>query len=1109
MPNAPILTAEAIIFAINSAIRLSRNIRKAYARSIQGKILVLPLPDFDPSLDLITIVDFFRQNEHYLLQLKELKILHERAFAEPNFRSKQAAFQRYQEYYYAFSTDDVSPEITTEDIINLLAVRQWQQGVEGPATVLQLVAGTLVELGIDYFLQVPGALNPNSAKGKVLREFLEAFDEINFATNRKVKQELSERLVPRLFAAAAESIAVLSTDISNDEKFQFFVRETANAIATDLYRRLERIEDPFEQEEAIHWGQVVTRSLIKNAVTVVSTHPAQLFNTNLPASKIIQSTGGILLAAILEDDSDKVYFKKALSTDTLDGIVQASLEVVTAHPNLISGQRGIKQIVEQVGGAIKDDSLFEQGYFPELLRIVLEKTAGNLPLVWPPDEAVGEHLLVMAVQQILSALAEKEEGANWKPQLTQEQLLDIVYELLDEVVQNPAWLLDKPGEDSILSETLEVTIRSLRYVDKRSRLNAEVLRWLLRLNMRTVATSRQVLRKMKWASEAEEVIILEQALKLIFTYLFPKDTPANVSRVELLVELTEYILETIIRQHPGKKGLVLLDIVLFDSGVDYEQGFDRVLLDEFTDATLGALENHPELVARHEGLKQILAGLAGAIDSASLKRPGLLPYLAQLLLEQTAMNTHLLIEAEEGQPRHLLLTATDIILEALTANDDSGNWHPELSDALAIQLIEELLDETVRHPHWIKTRPGKHPLLQEMLDITFWVLEEIDKEERLSLDTLHLLIRLNTKVVLTSPQVLKLIKWGIAAEQKGAILEHALNLVFSYIYDKEKEAENRTELLAVLLEYVLSVILTKHPDEKGLILIDLILFKNNGIDYSRGFDEASVDELIASALEVLHQHPQLVSEQQAVRTIVSDVAGTLEQSGIERPELLPELIRLTLDSTARHFYLVYDVAENDPRHLLVIATEQVLKALAQKPEEGKWKPQLSNDQIIEILEIVYAAVLAHPQWITQEPLTFLLLEAILRALEVIPSERKLPYDSLTHLIWRALDAASQQRELIVKVQPETGGQEAIKLSYSLREVFIVIYKENDTEEARWHLSQAAIINSLMDYYFLLIEEGSASQEELDAITDRIRRAFEVWQDDFSRTLEAVLYELED
>ena len=1107
MTNAPILTAEAIIFAINSAIRLSRTIRKAYARSIKGKLLVLPLPEFDPSLDLITVVEYFRRNNHHLKRLKELKTLHDRAFHEPNFRGDKRAFQRYQEYYFALNSRKGPPEITEEDITHLLAVRQWEHGIEAPASVLQLVAGTLVELGIDYFLQVPGAVNPNSSKGKVLRVFLEAFDRIDLSENRQVKKDLSQRLIPSLFAAAAESIVELSPDITRDDKLQLFINATAKGIASDLYKKLEQIPDPYDQEKVIHWGQVVTRSLIKNAGTIALSNPAQLFDTNTPTSKIIAETGGIILEAILNDSSDGVYLKKAISQDTLDRIVKASLEVVSAHPNVIDGDQGIKTIITGVANAMKDRSLFDQGYFPEFIRLILEQSAGHLPVLWDKDD--GEHLLILALQQILEVITVRHADAPWRPKITKEDMLDIVHYLLDEVVQNPDWLLDSASKDPILTETLDISLRSLGHIDKKSRLKPDVLKWLLQLNIQTVATNRRVLEKLNWDANEEEISILEKALDLTFNYVFPAQADPNVNTTYLLIDLTEYMLGTLIQKHPNRKGLVLLDLILFESGLDYEQGFNEALLDELTQASLSAIANHPEYITNHQALKNILMGVAGTIEQTGIKQEGFMSFMVQTILNQSAANVHLIIRARDGQPKHLLLTASTIILDALSANDGSGNWRPEISNKLAMTLIEELLDETVRHPHWVKPRPGKHPLLKETLDITFWTLEKIDKDKRLSGEVLELLIQLNIRVVLNSPQVLDIIKWKIEHEQKAAILEHALNLVFAYVFpEKGTEQEERTQLLSTLLEYTLGVILQKYPDEKGLILIDLILFEGNGIDLQQGINEKLVNQLVDSALMVIQQHPHLLTKEESLKHLIADIANSVANSGLPGKDLLPEIIRIILEHSAEHLDLLFDTDEEDPRHLLVIATEQTLAAIAQKPASGKWKPRLTNEQVLDLLDIIYTAVLANPQWVDKAPLVFILLVAIFKSLEVIPPRRKLNYNSLRYLIQYALETVSQKRQLLLRIQTDTQEYQEIRIGYCLKSVFIVIYKEYNSEEARWYLSQAEIIDSLIDYLFMLIAEGGASEAELEQITARIRKLLDLWGEDFRRTLQDAMHELD-
>ncbi len=192
----PSLAAEAIIFSINSAIKLSANLRRAYVHSIRAKALVLPLPDFNTEIQLATINLFFFRHQEYLDQLIDLKELFEKANSV--LALEEDDMEEYLKLYRTFKAiedgDTARLEMNTSEVLTLLKIRQWEKG-QAPTSVLQLVAGTLVEIGVDYFAQVPGALNPDSVQGRLMRKFLNAFDGISLVDNPDIKKDLSSRLV--------------------------------------------------------------------------------------------------------------------------------------------------------------------------------------------------------------------------------------------------------------------------------------------------------------------------------------------------------------------------------------------------------------------------------------------------------------------------------------------------------------------------------------------------------------------------------------------------------------------------------------------------------------------------------------------------------------------------------------------------------------------------------------------------------------------------------------------------------------------------------------------------------------------------------------------------
>lgn len=1101
------LAADAVLFAIHSAIKLSRNVQRAYAQSLQGRILVLPLPEFDSDIDLAAILSFFQWSPELMEGFDDLKALHQRAVRD--LELPEADFQRYRGYYLGFKQvgEGKVLELQSQDLWNLFRVRQWQEGYLERDSALKLVMGSLVEIGIDYFLDVPGALHSHSSKSRILRHFLSAFDEVQFAEGPSIYEQFNTLLLPRLFAAAAESVDELAPEISEDEKVQLFIRATARQLAEDLYERSVSLTYD-EQQEIINWGQLILRSSIRHAGAFVAANPELLFNTNYPTSRIIEHSTGVLLRAILDSGPNRVHFREALSAETLDELVRVTLRVVAEHPNLISGDPRLEALFAEIAGALQEASLQQAGLLPELFRIILEQSAGQLPLLWPAAEGTAEHLLVNALRQTLSVVASNLEGQGWEQVLTRSDLLNLLEFLLGEVVENPAWIQEEIRSQPVLAEVINIVFRVLRQLPSEDRLKPATVHFLIQISLRAALTSQEVLNTLRWSSDERETIILEQALQLIFTIVYDRRSP-KLSRLDLLEALLEYVLETILAEHPNRQGLVLTELILFESGIDYQRGFDPALADALIEAALLAFANYPELVTNHNGLQNLVRSLARSVDRASLRETQLLPYLLRLILEKTGEHAHVLLDAQTGQPRHLLVIAVRETLAALTVRQGrDGRWRPGLSPEQGLALLELMLDEVVRYPDWVIQEVNEQTLLRTVVDTVFEVLETVPMGHRLSTQTLEQVLQRSLYAAARSPKLLQAINFATDALERS-ILEHALRLVFSFVYPTQDNAPaQRLHLLEQLLAYVLEGLLLRYPNQRGLILIDLVLFGQHGMAFEEGFDEEQAERLVRAALLALDQYPELVVQDRVLQLIVADVAGALSDSGIELPDLLPELLRLTLEATARHLHLVVDMEEDEPVNILVVAAEQTLKAIAEPPRSGRWKPRLSQAQILEVLDVVYEAVLEHPRWIDQEPLLYYILEAIFRAFESVPNRRPLPYKVLRALLNLALATARKEHRLLIKVQESEYGHYHILLRFALEDLFILIFETEDDEAVLWHLSQTEVLVALTDYFLLLLSEEEGGLEAIPRAKARVLAAIEAWKADFRRTFEEVLATLE-
>lgn len=1108
------LAAEAVIFAINSAIKLGRNAQRAYAKSVKAKSIVLPLPKFsgDPTgrraFEFFSLDDLREGGHQFLGTIEHLKTLHDKFDRQGLTTQEEADYIEYYQQLFEVLREDQDgalkdDRIDSADLVALLRIRQWESGKEPRNSPVKLVAGTLVEIGIDYFNQVPGALNAQSSLGQSLKHFLSALDEVPFSDTTNAK-ELAEQVTPRLFIAAAESVGTLSHHITADPKLQAFIQAAGKGIADDIFQRSQNRTD----EAPSRWGQLVLRSLIKNGGNFVFNSPAELLNTNEGVSKLIQSTGKVILDAIL-DDPHKLSLQNGFNIDTLDRLVKTSLEVVAEHPELVSGRDGFRDIVTGVSSAMAAAGIKDRpDLLPELARTILEHTAGNLDVILDAPKTGGKHLLVMAVQELLMSVSRPVPDGAWKPSFNKHQLLGIATNLLDEVVRNPAWVTEVTHQKTVLRTVLDATFDALAGIPKNERLNPDVVTFLLQTNIRAVATCQGVCAKINLQPENQEVLVLQKGLDLVFSFVFNSKQIRPAERINMLTELAGFVVGSLQVRYPASRGIQLINFLLFkDSPIDFSHGFDRRLADQFIDSGLRILREYPGLVTVSNPLQKIMSGIASALNASSFRQPGMLGELARLTLEHTGRNARFIITTDTNQPRYLLVVALEMLLAKLSTREEGTGWKPQLTGGEALGIVQDTFEFFLHHPMMVTGPNPKDTVFNLVLESVFDSLAGIPPQHRFSANNLSKLLQNALRASTQSSELLSKFKWA-SGEVETTLLNKMLNVVFSYTFEKDAKGLNRVHTLDDLLEFVMGYLTSKFPDRRALILTEMVLYEEPGFRPFERFRAGEMEGLLQAGAKVLAARPDLVSRNDIFQKILSDVADGLKSAPEFPTDMFRELVRVTLEKTSENMHLLAKVNPDSPRYILSVAIGQCLRALASKPRAGKWKPDLGGSVALSIVEEVLGVVVQNPNWVKNK-LAQVTLESVFNALEAIPKERNLPIEVVRNFISLGLKAVAFRQQWVVEVVRQNGQKQTLALTYALNGLFLELYDENNQSAGTWTLTQNEVVSQVVDHFLLGLSEGPVTKESVDGSLDMIREAVEDINTNSGFAIDDLLAELEN
>jgi len=538
--------SQTVMFAIEAGLRLYGASRKAYADSICGNPLILPLPRA-PGVAPDSAENWFMTSDPgkaVRQQSPRIKWLLEQPDRTPAHEAELVdlyCFYRTPTVKDDAETMDVRGGLTGREMLATLEIRQWSDAqTQHMVSPLQRVSGTLVNLAVDYFVQTPELVNNAYPEGRALRAFLQALDKTDFA------QVPPMEIATGLMISVLETVSAYPETLGGGKNEQILITNVTKALADSAKTFLADATDE-ERRDGGLWLQLISSAVFKSAAETVLADPGRFLNLEIGAqSNVVIEVGRTVTHLVMGEN--KLTFANLLTSQGIDTIVKSAMSAVAKNPQILDvDHKGLENIIVALARELSAvEETFSPQILPEVVRLVLDKSADNLDLLWSHDQHdPQQHLLVKATGILLKSLAkEPAPGATWRLKLTPDQLMETAESILEEVIDNPAWVVDAAGQHSDhLQVAVEAILASLAGVPQ-NRISVETGLTVLRAGIGAVALHLPLLDELPAAAGQPAQIAVHAALDAIFSEIFAANGNAGEnwdlarnSTVEMIVEI--------------------------------------------------------------------------------------------------------------------------------------------------------------------------------------------------------------------------------------------------------------------------------------------------------------------------------------------------------------------------------------------------------------------------------------------------------------------------------------------------------------------------------------------------------------------------------------------
>lgn len=578
---------------------------------------------------------------------------------------------------------------------------------------------------------------------------------------------------------------------------------------------------------------------------------------------------------------------------------------------------------------------------------------------------------------------------------------------------------------------------------------------------------------------------LDLAIHLVIEAAFNRKNEGNEGKnMTLFKSLITFALEEILQTYPNELGITLIRIIVSpDTGFGFRYGFDRQWADQMVEAALTLFSQHPHLIAAENTWDDLFSGVSNALKDANIQSYNLLPELTRMILEKSSLQLNLKVSLENGKEEYLLIAGLREILAALSANETSASKHLQLTPGQLLSFVELLLDAVIKNPNWITTFFGEKPMIREVLAIPFRTLSRIPADQRLGYDLLTQVIESELEAIERSPHLMARIQYGESPTEK-TVLEHTFNLVIAWLFPPgERAGLHKTKQLMDVIAYAIEDLVSENPNTTGLAILELILSDAVGLDLSNGIIEDQTDELVEAVLLAIATQPELIQEAPGLREIAQESAGAIHLLSIDHPEIGLEILRNLFEESAGRLTILLEVNGTQFRHLLIEALQQFATAVSMERKNGRYTIKLSEDQILDLVQIIFEGVVEQPEWVEDEYI-HQVLDAILQAVDARSGGRRIPY-LLVSLLFQALLPMAQERTELLEKIAFGEKREAIAISYVVERLLNLLLGL-DLKDWR-KVTQDEAIEAIVHFYLNLINQWDMSAASIEAAMTHLKQ----------------------